>query len=214
MRVSDPIRLLRWVAFGAAAALTASGEYYLAGLAGWPSWVAWLLPVALDVYAFTAFATHRRADTLAALGLMIAANTIYHLAATDIVPAGWQLVVTVAAAPPIICWRVHHLGETPPLPETSPATEAPAPEIPPRPTAEAPTQARTDSSGRPQHGNTQRNASRPTSRPTARRRYRPLAETRALAQQIENAQPDITRQALADKLGITTRQLRNVLHAV
>lgn len=205
MPTSDPtvvpaVRWLRWVAFGAAAALTASGEFELARLAGWPVWVAWLLPIALDVYAFTSFSTRRRADTLAALALMIATNAAYHLAATGNIPADWRLVVLVAALPPVICWRVHRLGEAshPQAPAVEvPAAEVPAVEVPAEP-AEVPVRRAPDV---------------PDVR-DYRRKRRPAAETRKLAAKYRAEHPDWTQRKLAESLGISDRQLRNVLAAV
>src|SRR5690606_9422439 len=67
------------VALGATIVLTASGEFALAQLSGWPASVAWALPLAIDVYVVQAFRRHR--DVAGALILMVAANAIYHLAA-------------------------------------------------------------------------------------------------------------------------------------
>lgn len=206
MSTSDPtvvpaVRWLRWIAFGAAAALTASGEFELAQLAGWPVWIAWLLPVALDVYSYASFATRRRADTLAALALMIATNAVYHLAATSIIPTSWQLVVLVAALPPIICWRVHRLGEA-----HAPA-EVPVPDVPAEPAEPAPA---------PAVPSVRKLAAVPAERKqraevhaTVRKR-RPRAVTRKLADALQADHPEWTRKQVADELEITTRALRQV----
>jgi len=201
-------RYLRWVAFAAAAALTASGEFELAGLAGWPPWVAWLLPVALDVYAFASFTTRRRTDTLSALSLMIACNSCYHLANTRLVPMGWPLVVVVAALPPIICWRVHRLGEQPPetrQPEASAEHPAPDKSVPPSvPVPQVPMERKHRA---PSNGRNRKEAS------GARRKYRPAEETRRLAAELRAAHPNWTKRQIAAQLKITDRQLRNVLTA-
>lgn len=215
--VPPAVRYGRWVAFAAAAALTASGEFELAQLAGWPPYVAWLLPVALDVYAFCAFAAHSRADTMAALALMIACNVAYHLAATHLIPSGWQLVVMVAALPPVICWRVHRLGEQPA------GQQRPRPaEVPPAPPAEVPAAAAAEvppaelpAPPAPRAIPAERNT-RPevTAKATGtRRNRRPPAETRRLAAEIRTELPDISQQQLAARLGISDRQLRNVMAA-
>lgn len=205
--VSSSVRWLRWVAFAAAAALTASGEFELAQLAGWPWWVAWLLPVALDVYAFASFSTRRRMDTLAALGLMISCNAAYHLAATGLVPAGWQLVVLVAALPPVICWRVHRLGEAhapepeADAPDVAPAevpVPAPAPAVPPvRKLAAVPAERK----------------QRAEVRATVRKRQ-PAAVTRKQAEALRAEHPEWTKGRIAAEIGISDRQLRNVCPAV
>ena len=218
MSASDPtgvpaVRWLRWIAFGAAAALTASGEFELAGLAGWPWWVAWLLPVALDVYAFASFSTHRRMDTLAALGLMISCNAAYHLAATGIIPVGWQLVVLVAALPPVICWRVHRLGEA-----HAPRSAADAPNVPP---AEVPVpDAPAEPLAAPVVPPVRKLAAVPAERKQRQevtvsvRKRMPLAERRKQAEALRAEHPDWTQRKLAEQLEISDRQLRNALAAV
>jgi hypothetical protein len=104
-----------WVALYAAIALTASGEFELATLVGFPGWIAWALPTAIDVYVVQAMRRHR--DVAGALVLMVATNAIYHLAASGLfgvtgagLPA-WWLVVLVAAIAPVIVWRVHRITE-------------------------------------------------------------------------------------------------------
>lgn len=221
MPTSDPtvvpaVRWLRWIAFGAAAALTASGEFELARLAGWPVWIAWLLPIALDVYSYASFATRRRADTLAALALMIATNAVYHLAATGIMPAGWQLVVMVAALPPVICWRVHRLGEAGHAPD-APAAEVPAAAVPPVPVPVAaevpPSSPASDVPAERKLRAVPAERKRPEVTASVRKR-RPVEETRKLIAEYREEDPSISQRKLAERLGISDRQLRNVLAAV
>ncbi|KIF05659.1 hypothetical protein PL81_11945 [Streptomyces sp. RSD-27] len=121
------------VALGATIVLTASGEFALAKLTGWPWQVAWALPLAIDVYVVQAFRRHR--DVAAALILMVAANAAYHLAAAGLVGVDtadgnkplWWLIVAVAAIAPWVMWRIHQItkepGETAPG-ETGTATTA------------------------------------------------------------------------------------------
>lgn len=140
-----------WVALYAAIALTASGEFELASLVGFPGWIAWALPTAIDVYVVQAMRRHR--DVLGALVLMVATNATYHLAASGLfgvtgagMPA-WWLIVLVAAIAPMIVWRVHRITEdripltdatarqdTPADPPTTPApvdnSASPAPTVP------------------------------------------------------------------------------------
>lgn len=104
-----------WVALYAAVALTASGEFELASLVGFPGWIAWALPTAIDVYVVQAMRRHR--DVAGALFLMVATNAVYHLAASGLfgvtgagMPA-WWLIVMVAAIAPMIVWRVHRITE-------------------------------------------------------------------------------------------------------
>ncbi|MFI8942731.1 hypothetical protein [Streptomyces syringium] len=111
------------VALTAVVGLTASGEFQLAQLAGWPTGIAWMLPLGIDVYVVQAMRRHR--DVAPALILMVAANAIYHLAAVGLfgahlnshgVPAPeWWLIVGVAAIAPFVMWRIHRI--------TAPATE-------------------------------------------------------------------------------------------
>jgi hypothetical protein len=93
--------------------LTASGEFMLAQLSGWPVWVAWALPLGIDVYVVQSFRRHR--DVAGALILMVAANAIYHLAAAGLVGVDrqgrplWWLIVCVAAIAPWVMWRIHQI---------------------------------------------------------------------------------------------------------
>ncbi|MET7701342.1 hypothetical protein [Streptomyces sp. NPDC005485] len=102
-----------WAALCAAVGLTASGEYELAHMVGWPGAVAALLPVTIDVWAVTAF--HRSRDVKAALAVMIGTNAVYHLAERGMFgvdhggrPAWWLIILTASIAP-IVVWRVHQL---------------------------------------------------------------------------------------------------------
>ena len=105
-----------WLSLFAAIGLTASGEYALAVLAGWPASIAWLLPAAIDIYVTVALRRHR--DLIPALGLMVVANAAFHLASQRLfgtTPTGrplWWLVVGVAAIAPYVMWRVHELTGT------------------------------------------------------------------------------------------------------
>lgn len=123
------------IALAATIGLTASGEYALAKLAGWSKELAWMLPVAIDVYVIQAI--RRQRDVYLALGLMLATNVVYHLADHNllgITPTGephWGLIAGVAAIAPLVMWRVHVIthhshdesSEKPPAGES----ETPAP---------------------------------------------------------------------------------------
>lgn len=190
MRDSDAITVpssivrLRWVALVAAALLTAYGEFELATLVGYTPWLAWLLPIALDVYAYCAFAIERRTDVLAALALMIFCQALAHLLAIGIIPAHWALVIGVSAVPPVICWRIHNLiGHPAGAPDPREATP-------------------NDADVQP--------ADAPAERPNRRR---PIAQTRALAAQYLADEPELTREQVAARLGISPRRLRTVLNA-
>ena len=199
MRASDAITVpnsvarLRWVALIAAALLTAYGEFELATLVGFTPWLAWLLPIGLDVYAYCAFAIDRRADVLAALILMISCQALAHLLAIGIIPAHWALVVAVSAVPPVICWRIHNLVGHSATGTAAPSTRdlAESPEVPITGDAEVP----------------------PDAAPAAPRMRRSKAQTRALAAEYLVAEPNLTREQIANRLGITPRRLRTVLNA-
>ncbi|MER5887271.1 hypothetical protein ABT160_25905 [Streptomyces sp. NPDC001941] len=133
-----------WAALCAAVGLTASGEFELARLVGWPNLVAPLLPVTIDVWAVTAF--HRGRDVKAALAVMIGTNTVYHLAERGMFgvdgagrPAWWLIILTASIAP-IVVWRVHQLigagrERTPSAPD---ADRTPSAAVAEAPTAPAP----------------------------------------------------------------------------
>lgn len=99
------------VVIAGAVGLTASGEYSLAKMVGFAPLSAWLLPLVIDVYVIQAFRRHR--DIPPAIGLTIAANVIYHLAAVGmfgLTPSGkpeWWLIAVVASVASLILWRMH-----------------------------------------------------------------------------------------------------------
>ncbi|MFD0394344.1 hypothetical protein ACFQ3Z_26555 [Streptomyces nogalater] len=104
----------------AAIGLTASGEWSLAVLVGFPLLVAPLLPIAIDVYVIAAFRRHR--DTFTAISLMVIANVLVHLAEAglfgvtgtgDNVRPTWWLVALVVSIGPFVLWRVHALRDHP-----------------------------------------------------------------------------------------------------
>lgn len=111
-------------AIAAAVGLTASGEYSLARLAHFPKEVAWLLPFVIDIYVIQAFRRHR--DIPQAIGLTIAANVVYHLAAAGLfgvttdthgsLHAEWWLIALVASIASVILWRMHVIT-VPPKPK-------------------------------------------------------------------------------------------------
>lgn len=137
-----------WVAMYAAIALTASGEFELATLVGFPNWIAWAFPTAIDVYVIQAI--RRRRDVAAAISLGIVANALYHLAAAGLFgvskhsahghetyDAKWWLIVGVAAVAPLIVWRVHRITETHAAPEEAsgsiPVGDSRRPPLPAKP---------------------------------------------------------------------------------
>lgn len=96
------------VAMAAAAALTAKGEWDLAVLVHYPMGIAWLLPVALDVYLATAAAKRATLDIVIGLLLMMGCQIAVHLVPVFITSGEqvpWGLVVVAVCVPPIIALR-------------------------------------------------------------------------------------------------------------
>lgn len=132
-------------ALGAAVTLTASGEFALATLSGWPWFVAWALPMSIDVYVVQAFRRHR--DVAGALILMVAANALYHLAAAGLVGVHtsgahkgeplWWLIVGVAAIAPWVMWRIHRITDERPTERPDAHAQAPTETLTARPAERA-----------------------------------------------------------------------------
>lgn len=149
-----------WVVGLTAAVASWAGWVGLAKMCGWTDAVnmrvvhfqlAWLLPIAVDVYALTGFRVWLRVDwasettrnyarlsTFAAIGLGVAGNGGYHL----MVSLGWTVapgavVVLVSSLPPIMLGAVAHLSaiatrdRTSPRPAEQPKTEVSANETTP-----------------------------------------------------------------------------------
>lgn len=126
--VENGKRLDVWMAravIAGAVGLTATGEYSLARLAHFPREVAWLLPFVIDVYVIQAFRRH--CDIVQAIGLTIAANVVYHLAAAGMFGvttdsrgahhATWWLIALVASIASVILWRMHVITAPPKVKE-------------------------------------------------------------------------------------------------
>ncbi|MFJ4679142.1 hypothetical protein [Kitasatospora sp. NPDC088783] len=108
--------------------LTSTGEFELAKLVGWPWWLAWAFPVAIDSYVVAAFRKHR--DDRAAVMLMVALMAVSHLAGANVIATdrvvvdgivehhtqAW-LIAAVPSILPIVLMRVHVLLR--PLPQTA-----------------------------------------------------------------------------------------------
>lgn len=126
------------LAFVAAGALSFEGLFSLAMAVGWSKWLAWLLPIALDLYAAVSTAVwlnlpagHEAAKPAArnarvSISLTIGGNAIYHLVATGTLHIGWPLVLAVSTLPPLVAERLLHLVALlpKPSPEAVPETEA------------------------------------------------------------------------------------------
>lgn len=136
----------------AAGALSFSTLYKLALAVDWPPHLAWLFPIAIDVYALVATRLWLRTpgpsperrqaalNAVAAVVLSVAGNTVQHLADAGVLQVGWQVIVLVSAVPPAVMALTVHLAvqlggsSAVPEPEAVPeatvagATPEPAPE--------------------------------------------------------------------------------------
>lgn len=118
-----------WVTLGigisavSAAVSSFAGLRGLAVAAGWPVWLAWLLPSTIDAYGMTATRVwlagstgsararrFARTNAVGAIGLSVAGNASYHLIAVHLVAVTWTVVVAVGAVPALVLGLVAHLA--------------------------------------------------------------------------------------------------------
>lgn len=123
------MRLLRrvtWrhVSLWAALALVAQSEWQLALLVGWPAWIAWAAPLALDAYVLAAVRARRDlgASVLVSAGSVFGSHALHAWAAAG-GHVAWWLTGAASAVPLLVSWRVHHLPTEP----SWPAPSAPSP---------------------------------------------------------------------------------------
>ncbi len=113
-------------ALAAAAILTFVGEFELAALAHYPLLLAVFFPIAIDVYAFTAFHVGRRVDVTVSVLLMLIAQIASHLAKAGLIPltgvSGIVFMVVVVSIPPIVAYRAHQIIK-PEIPKVDPEPE-------------------------------------------------------------------------------------------
>lgn len=109
------------VALTAAMALIWQSEWQLALAVGWPPYIAWLAPVALDAYVLAAVLHHRDvgvAMTVSATSVFIS-HAVYatpNIWASNEVGEGhlvWWAAALFSAVPLLVAWRVHHLVADP-----------------------------------------------------------------------------------------------------
>ena len=92
-------------------------------VAGWPVWLAWLLPLTVDAYGMTATRVwlaestrsararrFARTNAVGAIGLSLVGNAVYHLIAARLVAANWVVIVAVGAIPALVLGLVSHLA--------------------------------------------------------------------------------------------------------
>jgi hypothetical protein len=116
-----------WVVLGLAVTATSAAVSSFAGLrglavvAGWPVWLAPLLPATIDSYAMTSVRVwlaestrsvrarqFSRANAICAIVLSLTGNAVYHLVAVGLLAASWPVVVAVGAVPALVLGLVSH----------------------------------------------------------------------------------------------------------
>jgi hypothetical protein len=231
--------LASWAVLAASFGLSASTWIALADLAGFTDTIAgfrlaWLMPVAVDGYVVVALvlwmapvpaavARFARANTYAAASIGVAAQSAFHaFLIHDQTGVWWRTVLAavVGALPPAGAALSVHMrallrresrqpvlevrAELPtgPVPALEPVEVPPEPavsaEVSPEP---APVEVPPELPPVEPAGDAARNG----------RVRRPSAETRRLARALEAGDSSLTREEIADLLGVTTRRLREVL---
>lgn len=134
------------VAAASAAVASFTGLRGLAVAAGWPTRLAWLLPLTIDAHAVTATrvwlsaftpTTARRfarTNALGAITVSTAGNAAYHALDAGLLRPSWPLVVLVGAVPATVLGLTVHLASLRGRPADPPATvpEPVPPAQPPR----------------------------------------------------------------------------------
>lgn len=122
------LRRITWahVSLLAALALVAQSEWQLARMVGWPAWIAWAAPIALDAYVLAAVRARRDLgpSVLVSAASVVASHALAHQY-PDPADVPWWLVGTASAVPLLVTWRVHHLPTTPHQEQTCPTSPAP-----------------------------------------------------------------------------------------
>lgn len=221
----------------ALAAITSSGAALagLARLAGWPAWLALMLPATIDLYAITAtrvwlsrqtvtdkMRRYAAANALAGIGASVVGNAAYHalVAGAFNVPR-WVLIVAVSMIPPTVIGALAHLvalrtreGEVRQTTSTRSGSRSADR------TAEARTNA--DRSGTDQPGRSMRTARARTATPDRAMPEQPAALggpadadqwTDAIAAyrtSVEQGEP-LSERKLADRYGQSRRWARKVM---
>lgn len=110
----------RLVSLVAALGLVAQSEWTLALAVGWPSYVAWLAPVALDSYVLAAIRSGRDlgASVIVSTVSVLASHALYANPNVWVGPVGrpdqgghltWKLAAVASVVPLIVMWRTHKL---------------------------------------------------------------------------------------------------------
>jgi hypothetical protein len=130
-------RILRAVSLAAVMALAAQSEWVLALAVGWPAWLAWCAPVALDCYVLAADWSGRSlVPPVLVSGVSVVTSHAVHATpaawASGTVGDGhlrWQLAAVCSVVPLLVLLLSHTLLEHPaPAPSATPVpTGVPAP---------------------------------------------------------------------------------------
>jgi hypothetical protein len=142
----DWFKVAKVASLVAALALVAQSEWMLALAVGWPPYIAWAAPLALDAYVLAAIRSGADlgASVVVSAASVLGSHAVYASgAAWDGGMPGtghlvWQLAAACSVVPLLVTWRVHHLRLPAPVVEAEPvpAVEpAPAPIPAPAPVA-------------------------------------------------------------------------------
>jgi hypothetical protein len=138
------------LALVAALGLVAQSEWMLALAVGWPVYVAWLAPVALDAYVIHAVRIRRDLGPSVIISAVsvFASHAVYAArGAWDGDHLRWYFAALCSVVPLLVAWRVHHLHQPASVPveaPTAPPVAPPAPKAPvqrPKPAANGKAQA-------------------------------------------------------------------------
>jgi hypothetical protein len=128
----DWFKVAKVASLVAALALVAQSEWMLALAVGWPPYIAWAAPLALDAYVLAAIrsGSDLGASVVVSAASVLGSHAVYASgAAWDGGTAGtghlvWQLAAACSVVPLLVTWRVHHLRLPAPVEEPQAPTEA------------------------------------------------------------------------------------------
>jgi hypothetical protein len=119
------------LALVAALGLVAQSEWMLALAVGWPVYVAWLAPVALDAYVIHAVRIRRDLGPSVIISAVsvFASHAVYAArGAWDGDHLRWYFAALCSVVPLLVAWRVHHLHQPSSVPPEAPTAPLVAPQ--------------------------------------------------------------------------------------
>jgi hypothetical protein len=133
------------LALVAALGLVAQSEWVLALAVGWPVYVAWLAPVALDAYVVHARIIGRDLGPAVVISAVsvFASHAVYAAPGawtSGVVGQGhlrWYFAALCSVVPLLVAWRVHHLHQPRSVPAEAPTAPPVAP-VAPKPPVQRP----------------------------------------------------------------------------